>query len=44
MSNRIHNFNAGPAALPASVLEKVQKDLLHYQGEGLSVMEMSHRS
>lgn len=44
MNNRIHNFNAGPAALPLSVLEKVQKDLLNYQGEGLSVMEMSHRS
>ena len=44
MSNRIHNFNAGPAALPLSVLEEVQKDLLSYKGEGLSVMEMSHRS
>jgi phosphoserine aminotransferase len=44
MSNRIHNFNAGPAALPTAVLEEVQGDLLNYKGEGLSVMEMSHRS
>ncbi len=44
MSERVFNFNAGPAALPLSVLEKAQKDFLNYQGEGLSVMEMSHRS
>jgi len=44
MSKRIHNFNAGPAALPLTVLEEVQRDLLNYKGEGLSVMEMSHRS
>jgi len=44
MANRIYNFNAGPAALPLAVLEDVQKDLLSYKGEGLSVMEMSHRS
>ena len=44
MSTRIHNFNAGPAALPLVVLEEVQRDLLNYKGEGLSVMEMSHRS
>jgi phosphoserine aminotransferase len=44
MSDRIFNFNAGPSALPLEVLEEVQKDLLNYKGEGLSVMEMSHRS
>ena len=44
MKERIHNFNAGPAALPIAVLQEVQKDLLNYKGEGLSVMEMSHRS
>ena len=38
------NFNAGPAALPRSVLEKVQAELLDYQGRGMSIMEMSHRS
>ncbi len=44
MSERIYNFNPGPAAIPQSVLEKVRDDLLNYKGEGLSVMEMSHRS
>jgi phosphoserine aminotransferase len=44
MSERIFNFNAGPAAIPQSVLEEVRDDLLNYKGEGLSVMEMSHRS
>jgi len=43
MDNRIHNFSAGPAALPLPVLKEVQKDLISYKGEGLSVMEMSHR-
>ena len=41
---RVHNFNAGPSALPISVLEKAQSELLDYQGCGMSVMEMSHRS
>lgn len=40
---RIHNFSAGPAALPLEVLQEVQQDLISYKGEGLSVMEMSHR-
>ncbi|MCB9059366.1 MAG: 3-phosphoserine/phosphohydroxythreonine transaminase [Calditrichae bacterium] len=43
MVRRIHNFSAGPAALPLPVLEEVQNDLVSYKGEGLSVMEMSHR-
>ena len=41
---RVHNFNAGPSALPVSVLEKAQADLLSFEGCGMSVMEMSHRS
>ncbi len=41
---RIYNFNPGPAALPLPVLEEAQKDLLNYKGEGISVLEMSHRS
>ncbi|GAB4364849.1 MAG: 3-phosphoserine/phosphohydroxythreonine transaminase [Calditrichia bacterium] len=44
MENRVFNFNPGPAALPLPVLEKVQAELLNYRGEGLSVLEMSHRS
>jgi len=38
------NFSAGPSKLPESVLERVQKELLDYDGTGISVMEMSHRS
>ncbi len=41
---RIHNFNAGPAAMPLSVLERAQSELLDLGGFGMSVMEMSHRS
>ncbi len=38
------NFNAGPAMLPPPVLEQVQAELRDYQGRGMSIMEMSHRS
>ncbi len=41
---RVHNFNAGPSVLPLPVLETAQAELLDYQGCGMSVMEMSHRS
>ena len=41
---RVHNFSAGPAALPVSVLEQVQSELMDYRGSGMSVLEMSHRS
>lgn len=41
---RVRNFNAGPAALPLSVLEQAQAELLDYHGTGMSLMEMSHRS
>ena len=41
---RAHNFSAGPAALPTAVLERAQAEMLDYQGTGMSVMEMSHRS
>ncbi|MFK4289141.1 phosphoserine aminotransferase [Bacillus sp. RC240] len=41
---RVYNFSAGPSILPLPVLEKVQKELVNYNGTGMSVMEMSHRS
>ena len=41
---RVLNFAAGPAAIPLEVLESIQKNVCNYNGEGLSVMEMSHRS
>ncbi|PKY11331.1 phosphoserine transaminase [Acidithiobacillus marinus] len=44
MNEPVYNFGAGPAMLPAAVLEQVQGELLDWQGRGISVMEMSHRS
>lgn len=41
---RCYNFCAGPAALPEAVLEQAQRELVDWQGAGLSIMEMSHRS
>ena len=41
---RRYNFGAGPATMPDVVLEEVQKELLDWNGLGLSVMEISHRS
>src|SRR6266481_497422 len=42
--HKVYNFNAGPAMLPPSVLEQAQSELCDFQGRGLSIMEMSHRS
>ena len=42
--SRVHNFCAGPAALPEAVLVKAQEEMLEWQGQGASVMELSHRS
>lgn len=42
--SRAYNFSAGPATLPLPVLERAQNELTDYQGSGMSVMEMSHRS
>jgi phosphoserine aminotransferase len=44
MMERIYNFSAGPAVLPAPVLKKAQSELLSLGGIGMSVMEISHRS
>ena len=44
MSQRIHNFSAGPGALPLPVLQSAQRNLVNYEGSGMSLMEMSHRS
>ena len=41
---RVYNFSAGPAVLPEDVLRQAAADMLDYQGCGMSVMEMSHRS
>jgi phosphoserine aminotransferase len=41
---RVFNFAAGPATLPLEVLEQARDELLDWQGSGMSVMEVSHRS
>lgn len=43
MNQRVYNFSAGPAVLPESVLETVQRDLLCLPGAGASILEISHR-
>lgn len=40
---RAHNFNAGPAGLPLPALERAQRELLDFEGTGMSIMEHSHR-
>ena len=42
--SRNYNFCAGPAALPNEVLDQLKAEIPDWQGKGLSVMEMSHRS
>ncbi len=41
---RVYNFNPGPATLPLEVLQEAQAELLNFDGTGMSIMEISHRS
>lgn len=41
--SQVFNFSAGPAMLPPEVLKQAQKELLNWNGQGISVMEISHR-
>lgn len=43
MTRRVHNFGAGPAALPLPVLEQIREGLLDFGGSGMSILESSHR-
>jgi phosphoserine aminotransferase len=43
-TNRIYNFNAGPASLPLPVLEEIQANFLNFNKTGMSITEISHRS
>jgi phosphoserine aminotransferase len=43
MTDRIHNFSAGPAVLPESVLRKSQEAIWNVGGSGIGIMEHSHR-
>lgn len=40
----VYNFSAGPSTLPAEALKEAQRDFLNYNGTGMSITEMSHRS
>jgi phosphoserine aminotransferase len=40
---RVYNFSAGPAMLPAEVMEQAASELTDWHESGMSVMEMSHR-
>ncbi len=42
--NRIFNFSAGPCTLPLEVLEQARDEMVDYHGQGMSIIEMSHRS
>jgi phosphoserine aminotransferase len=44
MANRVINFNPGPAALPLAALERAQRELLDFEGTGMSILEHSHRA
>ncbi|MBW1691447.1 MAG: 3-phosphoserine/phosphohydroxythreonine transaminase [Deltaproteobacteria bacterium] len=44
MEHRVHNFYAGPAALPRPVLEEIKENFLSFRGSGMSITEISHRS
>jgi phosphoserine aminotransferase len=39
-----HNFSAGPSILPREVIEKTAQAVLDFNGSGLSILEISHRS
>ena len=41
---RAYNFNAGPAALPETVLEKASEEWINFNNTGMGIMELSHRS
>lgn len=43
-NDRVYNFSAGPSMLPLEVLQRAGAEITNYDGSGMSVMEMSHRS
>ena len=44
MTKQVYNFGAGPAMLPVPVMQKIQEEFLDFQGMGVSLIEISHRS
>ncbi|HYH03184.1 MAG TPA: aminotransferase class V-fold PLP-dependent enzyme, partial [Bacillota bacterium] len=43
MTERVYNFNPGPAMMPVEILEEAGRELVNYHNTGMSIMEMSHR-
>src|SRR5688572_19292972 len=39
-----HNFNAGPSVLPKEVFEEASRSVLDFNGTGLSILEIGHRT
>jgi phosphoserine aminotransferase len=39
-----HNFNAGPSVLPHEVFEEASRSILDFNGTGLSILEIGHRT
>ncbi len=44
MAERVFNFSPGPAVLPYEVLEQASRDIVNFQGMGMGLIEVSHRS
>ena len=44
LTKRVYNFYPGPATIQLKALKKANEQLLDYNGTGMSVMELSHRS
>ena len=44
MKNKVHNFSAGPSILPDKVFEQASSAINNFNGKGLSILEISHRS
>lgn len=44
INTKVHNFSAGPAILPASVMEEAAQACINFNHSGLSILEISHRS
>ena len=44
MKTRAYNFGAGPATLPLEILEEAKEELLNWQGLGMSILEIGHRT
>jgi phosphoserine aminotransferase len=44
LTTKVHNYSAGPCILPREVFERAAQAVLDFEGSGLSILEMSHRS